>query len=161
MKNRYQQLMRYRESPIYKEKYNLYNSQANLLGIKLSAGFVRLNVIDGKTKEPIPYATITFYVTDGPDRDIPIMHIVTTINPIRIELPMAADLGTQILGPEYAFSTYNVSVDVFGYFTRKIYNIRLFPNTTTDFTIEMIPVTQIRRQPVVEERVDIPPHPRD
>lgn len=95
------------------------------------------------TKKPIPYATIIVYVTNGPQRDIPIMHLVTTLNPVRINLPMANELGTQILGPEYQFSTYNISIDVFGYFTRMIYNIRLFPNTTTDFVIEMITILKL------------------
>lgn len=161
MKNRYQQLMRYRDLPLFMIEEEICQNQINMLEIQPTAGFVRLNIIDQVTKESIPYATITFYVTDGSNRDIPIMHIVTTLNPIRIELPMAADLGTQIVGPEYDFSTYNISIDVFGYFTRIIYNIRSFSNTTTDFTIEMIPVTQISELPVIEERVDIPPHPRD
>ncbi|MFA7550711.1 MAG: hypothetical protein WCZ68_08220, partial [Sedimentibacter sp.] len=118
-------------------------------------------IIDQASRKPIPYATITVYVNSGVERDIPIMHLVTTINPVRIELPMATDIGLQILGPEYEFSTYNVSIDVFGYFTHIIYDIRLFPNTTADFTIEMVPVTQIQLQPIIERRIEIPPHPRD
>lgn len=141
---------------------NFYPSQnVNMLEEIKGTGFVRLSIINQITKEPISYATITFYVTDGAQRDIPIMHLVTTINPVRIELPMANELGTQIAGPEYDFSTYNISVDVFGYFTRIIYNIRLFPNTTTDFVIEMVPITRVSEQPSIEERTDIPPHLRD
>ena len=151
MKNRYQHqlVVKYKE-PVLK-----------LLEIGSSAGFVRLYIIDQVTKEPIPYSTITVYVTDGAQRDIPIMHLVTTLNPVRIELPMAVDLGTRIVGPEYNFSTYNISIDVFGYFTHIFYDIRLFPNTTVDFTIGMVPITQVQLQPIIEERIIIPPHPRD
>lgn len=92
-------------------------------------------------------------------RDIPVMHLITTINPVRLELPKANELGTQIAGPEYNFSTYNLRVDAFGYLSNIIYNVRLFPNTTTDFNIEMLPITQTL--PFIEERTDIPPHPRD
>jgi Fe2+ transport system protein B len=113
------------------------------------------------TKENIPYATITAYVTDEARRDIPIMHLVTTLNPVRIELPIAHELGTKIQGPEYVFSTYNISVDIFGYFTNIIYNNRLFPGVTTDFVIEMVPITVPQPVPIIEERLDIPPHPRD
>ena len=123
MKNRYQQLMRSEKPPLYIDKYNLYRKQANMLGTQQPTGFIRLNIVDQVTKVEIPNSTITFYVTDGLDRDIPIIHIVTILNPIRIELPMANDLGTQIVGPEYAFSTYNLSVNVFGYFTNYIYNM--------------------------------------
>lgn len=126
-----------------------------------TTGFVRLYIIDQVTKNPIPYSTITVYVTDGVQRDIPIMHLVTTLNPVRIELPMASELGTQIVGPEYDFSTYNISIDVFGYFSHILYNIRLFTNTTTDFTVGMVPITQVQLLPVIEERIIIPPHPRD
>lgn len=161
MKNRYQQLMPYEKPPLYIDKYNLYRKQTNMLGIQPATGLIRLNIIDQVTKKEIPNSTITFYVTDGPDRDIPIIHIVTILNPIRIELPMANDLGTKIVGPEYAFSTYNLSVNVFGYFTNYIYNVRLFPDVTTDFTVEMIPVTQPQMTPIIEERTEIPPHPRD
>lgn len=124
-------------------------------------GFIRLYISNKMDKTPISNATITIYVTDGMQRDIPIMHLITTLNPIRIELPMAYDLGTQIAGPEYDFSTYNLRVDAFGYFARNIYNIRLFPGTTSNFNIELVPVRQLEAQPLIEERIDIPPHPRD
>ena len=74
---------------------------------------------------------------------------------------MVVDLGTKIAGPEYEFSTYSLSVNVFGYFTNYIYNIRLFPNVTIDFTVEMIPVTQPLMEPIIERRIEIPPHPKD
>lgn len=126
-----------------------------------NTGFIRLNIVNQIDKTPVPNATITIYVTDGVSRDIPVMHLITTINPIRIELPMANVLGTQIVGPEYGFSTYNIRVDAFGYFASNVYNIRLFPNITSDFEIEMIPITQLEAQPIIEKRIDIPPHPRD
>ena len=66
-------------------------------------GFMRLHIIDQVTKENIPYATITAYVTDEARRDITIMHLVTTLNPVRIELPIAHELGTKIQGPNMFF----------------------------------------------------------
>lgn len=164
MRNMYpQQMMNFSMS---KHKYldysqNLCSGQYISMLEDTRTGFVRLTIIDQVTKEPIPYSTITVYVTNGPQRDVPIMHLVTTLNPVRIDLPMANELGTQILGPEYSFSTYNISIDVFGYFSRILNDIRLFPNTTTDFLIEMIPITQVRQLPIIEERTEIPPHPRD
>lgn len=127
----------------------------------INTGFIRLNIVTLGDKTPVSNATITIYVTDGMRRDIPIMHIITTINPIRLELPMANELGTQLIGPEYDFSTYNLRVDAFGYFATNVYNIRLFPNTTTDFEISMVPISQPEGVPSIEERTDIPPHLRD
>lgn len=140
---------------------NINSNQFNILESTSDNGFIRINIVNQRREPPVNNATITIYVTDGMQRDIPIIHLITTINPIRIELPMAYELGTQIAGPEYNFSTYNVRVDAFGYFANIVYNIRLFPNTTTDFDIVMTPITPIERTPVLEERIDIPPHPRD
>lgn len=139
---------------------NLNLNHFNMLGTN-NNGFIRVNIINQRGEPPVTNATITIYVTDGSERDIPIIHLITTINPIRIELPMAYELGTQIAGPEYNFSTYNIRVDAFGYFANVVYNIRLFPNITTDFDIIMTPITPIERTPVLEERIDIPSHPRD
>ncbi len=124
-------------------------------------GFIKINIVNQKGGEHIPNATITVYVTDGMRRDVPIMHLITSINPIRIELPIAYKLGTQLMGPEYSFSTYNLRVDAFGYFANEVYNIRIFPDTTISFDIEMISISQMKMVPALEERTDIPPHPRD
>lgn len=136
---------------------------ANTLEIEDASktGFLRLNIINQENKTPISNATITIYVTQGKERDIPIMHLITTLNPFRIELPIAYDLGVQIVGPAYDFSTYNVRVDSFGYYATNIYNIRLFPDITTNFDVNMLSVSQIVVEPSIEERIDIPPHPKD
>jgi hypothetical protein len=149
-----------------KKYVNLYpNNNLNMLeNMNINTnntGFMRLNVVNQSDKTPVNNATITIYVTDGMQRDIPVMHLITTINPIRIELPMANELGTKIAGPEYNFSTYNLRVDAFGYIARNIYNIRLFPNTTTSYDIGLQTVSDLEAQPLIEERFDFPPHPRD
>lgn len=159
--NRYQQqfndlyLRKFQNSLGYKyvnmlQSENLYNT-----------GFMRLSIVNYSDKTPVTNATITIYVTDGQQRDVPVMHLITTINPIRIELPMANELGTLIVGREYSFSTYNLRVDAFGFFARNISNIRLFPNTTIDFEIDLVPISYLEAQPLIEERFDTPPHPRD
>lgn len=142
---------------------NIYPRQnVSMLENINNTGFLRLNIIDEIERTPISNATIIIYVTDGSLRDIPIMHLITSLNPIRIELPMAYELGTQLTGPEYNFSTYNLRVDAYGYFSNNVYNIRLFPNVTSELEISLIPISLIQKEPVkIEERLDIPPHPRD
>lgn len=161
MDNRYQQQLM---NIHMKKDGNLYpNNNINMLeNMSMNnTGFMRLNIVKQSDKTPVTNATITIYVTDGMQRDIPVMHLITTINPIRIELPMANELGTKITGPEYNFSTYNLRVDAFGYIARNIYNIRLFPNTTSSYEIGLQTVTDLEAQPLIEERLDLPPHPRD
>jgi len=155
-------------NPYVEQCFNSYASRniypkryVNMLENTSDTGFIRLNIVRQSDKAPVPNATITIYATRGTERDIPIMHLITTINPVRIELPIAYNLGTQIAGPEYDFSTYNLRVDAFGYFAVSVYNIRLFPGTTSDFEINMIAVSQLGGVPNIEERTDIPPHPRD
>ena len=74
--------------------WSIFQSQNNnnMIENQNATGFMRLHIIDQVTKENIPYATITAYVTDEARRDIPIMHLVTTLNPVRIELPIAQDV---------------------------------------------------------------------
>lgn len=157
MYNRYQQQLNY----LYMEKCgNLYKN-VTVLENTNNTGFLKLYIVNHVDKTIVNNATITIYVTDGLRRDIPIVHLITTLNPVRIELPMANVLGTLIVGPEYNFSTYDLRIDAFGYFSRDVYNIRLFPNETSYFEIELVPVTHIEAQPLIEERIDIPPHPRD
>jgi len=141
---------------LYTEQcFNSYDSRniypkryVNMLENTSNTGFIKLNIVRQSDKAPVP-------------RDIPIMHLITTLNPIRVELPISYSLGTQIAGPEYNFSTYNLRVDAFGYFATSVYNIRLFPGTTSDFEINMIAVSQLEGVPNNEERTDIPPHQRD
>jgi len=62
---------------------NAYHSlQVNTLeSININnTGFLRLNITDKVTAKSVLNATITLYVTDGANRDIPIMHIITTLN---------------------------------------------------------------------------------
>lgn len=166
MKNFYQQqlidfYMKQCES-LYSSKHMYPGQYVNMLEVLNNTGFVRLNIYDQIERRPISNATITIYVTDGVNRDIPIMHLITTLNPVRIELPMANELGTTIIGPEYSFSTYNIRIDAFSYISNNVLNVRLFPNTTTNYEIAMIPVSHIQEQPVkIEERIDLPPHQRD
>ncbi len=127
-----------------------------------NTGTISLNIYNETDGMPVPNVTITIYVTDGINRDIPVMYLVTALNPIRIELPMASVLGTQVFGPEYSFSTYDFRVEAFGYFASNVYNVRLFPNVTTAYDISLIPVTSIQKPPVkIEERIETPPHLRD
>lgn len=159
----------YYKNPYYPKQPNLYTLQNTYESQKVNisennldnTGFLRLSIIDTVSEVPVSNATITVYVNDGIQKDVPIMHLITTLNPVTIELPMANELGTLIIGPEYDFSTYNLRVDAFGYFSTVIYNIRLFPNTTTNFDITMIPISQLEMEHIIEERFDIPPHPRD
>jgi hypothetical protein len=148
---------------------NLYTSQhiypsqnVNMLEVSEDEGILNVNIIDFETKEPIANATITIYVTDGINRDIPLIYLVTSLNPVKITLPMASKLGTKILGPEYFFSTYNLRVEAFNYFSSNVYNIRLFPNITSTYEVILNPTSQIQPPPVkIEKRITEPLHPRD
>jgi len=122
-------------------------------------GYINLNVITGLENAPLPQANVTIYVRQGSDKEIPIMWITTTLNSILVQLPVSYSPETLIKGPEYAFSNYNIKVAAEGYYTTRIINIRMFPEITTDFNINMIPV--IRENPNHEQIIVLPPHPRD
>ncbi|MGB4608028.1 MAG: hypothetical protein WBI62_06000, partial [Sedimentibacter sp.] len=53
------------------------NQYVNVLENTNNTGFMRLNIINYSDKTPVTNATITIYVTDGQQRDIPVMHLIT------------------------------------------------------------------------------------
>ena len=146
----------------YQNKIKDYkNRNVNITEFQNLTGTIRLHIVDQTSGESLSNPTITIYVTDEQQRDVPVVHVMSSLNPIGIQVPITCLFGTQIMGPEYDFSTYNIRVDAFGHFANVIYNVRLFPNTSVDFRVEMVPITQVRLTPVIEERIEIPPHPRD
>ncbi|WP_313340328.1 hypothetical protein [Sedimentibacter sp.] len=122
-------------------------------------GFIELFVFTERGKEPIPDAVVTIYARTGNISAIPVKRLVTLINPITFDLPVAHPQGVLIEGPEYYFTTYNMKIEAEGYFTINVLNIRMFPNVTTSFDYNLNLSTP--GLPAQEIYNYIPPHPRD
>lgn len=88
------------------------------------------------------------------------MTLITATNPATIELPVAHSLGTLIRGPEYFFTTYNLTIRAQGYSPVTVLNIRVFPGITENLDIILYDVPP-RSETITEKIIDIPPHSRD
>jgi len=109
--------------------------------IEHQVGYLNLFVVSAIDNTPLPNATVTIYVRDVRNIDIPIMMIVTTLNPILVQLPVAHSPGTIIEGPENGYSIYDIKTEAVGYYISRIYDIRVFNGISSNFNISMIPIS--------------------
>jgi len=122
-------------------------------------GKIELFVFTERGKEPIPDAIVTIYARIGNRSSVPVKRLITTVNPITFELPVAHPQGILIEGPEYYFTTYNMKIEAKDYFTVNVLNIRMFPGITATFDYNLNHSTP--GLPEQEIYNYIPPHPRD
>lgn len=105
-------------------------------------GYISVGVFTASGALPVEDAVVIVYTTDVYGDEVVLAHLVTDANgqvPI-IEVPVVYDRANILESSEYFFSTYNLRVMAINYYTVNILDIRVFPNTTTNYTIDMIPV---------------------
>lgn len=122
-------------------------------------GYLDLQVLSEFTQSSLPQSRVSFYARKGVNDEILIMTLLSTLNPIRVQLPVAYNAETLFKGPEYYFTYYTVRAESSGHYPTRILNVRMFPKITTTFNITMIPVAVV--DPEFEQIIDLPPHERD
>lgn len=122
-------------------------------------GFLELFVFTDRGQVPIEGAIITIYARQGEVNDVPVVKILSEKSPITIELPVAHPLGTPIKGPEYYYTTYNMTIEKPGFYAITVKNIRMFPGITAQFSYNLNRV--LPGVPGRQETIAIPTHPRD
>ncbi|MGD9567390.1 MAG: hypothetical protein AB7V48_03600 [Sedimentibacter sp.] len=149
--------------------YNKLNNENNKIDVFFAekqvpvnqeVGYIELFVFTERGKISINNATVTVFARQTALVGIPIKTITTAHNPVTIELPVAHPSGTLIQGPEYFFTTYNLTIRALGYSPVTVLNIRIFPGITVILDINLIEVIP-GTLPIPEKVIDIPPHPRD
>ncbi len=126
--------------------------------VNTETGFLEIYITKNLGREFPIDAVITIYAKQG-DTQVPVKSLIATENPTIIELPIANPLGDLIEGPEYFFTTYDLTIESLGYYKVITLNIRLFPNITTSFYYNLNKILQ--GEPIEEEIINLPPHPRD
>jgi len=148
--------------------YNMYNydnvnSNSNVfmneVPINIEVGYIVLFVTKNLGKNLPTDAVVTIYASQGDSNQVPVKKLIIDNNPTIIELPIAHTLGTLIKGPEYYFTTYNLTIESEGYYRIITLNIRLFPKIKASFYYNLNKIS--RGIPNHEEIINIPPHPRD
>ncbi len=101
-------------------------------------GYLRVSVYTASGALPVPNAVITVYDIHEDGEEHVFYHLVTdkSGNAPIMELPVAHE------EKEYEFTKYNLRVQAIGYYTINILDIRIFPDVTTSFRINLIPTAQ-------------------
>ncbi|MDF2678192.1 MAG: hypothetical protein K0Q97_2536 [Bacillota bacterium] len=146
-----------------KYKYNKAESSLDIfiseVPVNNEVGFIELSVTKNLGKEIGIGAVLKIYVNTELKNQELVETITITHNPTKIELPVAHPLGDLIKGPEYYFTTYNITIENEGYYKITTLNIRLFPKITSKFQYNLNEITtDTLEQEII---IDIPPHPRD
>lgn len=126
-------------------------------------GYISVGVFTASGALPVEDAVVTVYTLDENGEENVISHLVSDANgqvPV-IKLPVHYDRFNPLESSEYFFSTYNLRVQAINYYTQNIHDLRVFPNITTNFQIELIPAPAGPTQTAPEMTFVIPPSPID
>ena len=121
-------------------------------------GYLSVSVYTASGALPVEGALVTVYIIDESGTEHEIIHHVTDANgkiPI-ITLPVMYDRFDPFVSNRYYFTTYNMRVQAINYYTVNVLDLRIFPNTTTYFQIDMIPAA-IGPVEYPEKTIVIPP----
>ncbi len=157
--NIYDKYKNYLYSYNYPKLNNINNSNSGEVPVNTENGYVELFVFTDRGNVPVEGAIVTVYAAEGDVNAAPVIRFSTTTNPIIIELPVAHPLGSLIKGPEYYFTTYNMTIEKPDFYTINVKNIRLFPGVTVQFNYNLN--STLPGVPGRQETIAIPPHPRD
>lgn len=127
--------------------------------INRGTGFIELYIFTERGQFAIAGALITVYARKD-NNSVQVFNTSSEAFPITIGLPIANPSGTLIKGPQYYFTTYDMTVEAKNFAPYRINNIRLFENNTMKLDVNLVAIIQ-GQFPVPETIINIPPHPRD
>jgi hypothetical protein len=122
-------------------------------------GYINVGVYTASGALPVKDAVVTIYHTyDGGEEHV-LYHMVTDESGRvpTMEVPIEyRGIGQQT---EYTYSTYNLRVQAIGYYTHNVLDLQVYPNISTNFRINLIPVAQGIPSNGNEQTIIIPPRP--
>lgn len=126
-------------------------------------GYLSVGVFTASGALPVEDAVVTVYTLNAEGEEDVISHLVTDINGRvpTVELPATYDQSDPLESSEYYFNTYNLRVQAINYYTHNILDFRIFPDTTTSFMINLIPVAAGPTGTTPGKIFVIPPSPVD
>jgi hypothetical protein len=131
----------------------------NEMEVNHDIGYLELFVFTDRGATPVERATITIYARQGEVNEVPVEKIISTKDPVTVALPVAHPKGSLIEGPEYYYTTYNMTIEKPDYYAITVKNIRIFPGVTAKFSYHLNRV--LPGVPGRQETIAIPSHPRD
>lgn len=130
---------------------------ANLVG-NLSVGvFTALGAL------PVPGAVVTVYYLDENNEEVVLVQEISDENGKVPDIQLWAVFSLQdaLDTTRYFFSTYNLRVEAENYYPVNVIGVRIFPETTTRYNIDLFPRLQGDSNENLEQTIVIPPSPID
>ena len=129
----------------------------------VETGFVNVSVNTALGALPVQDAVVTLYVMEPDGNEEALYHLITDISGKvpTMTLPVIYNPQDPSESRQYFFSTYNLRTQAIGYYTQNILDIRVFPNTATNFSVSLIPVMQGGDEDEESRTIVIPPAPAD
>ncbi len=128
----------------------------------IETGYLSVGVFTALQALPVPDAVVTIYLFNKDDEEEPLYILVTDENGRipDVELPVSYNPDDPFSSSEYYFTQYNLRVQAINYYTVNVLDVRVFPDITTVYKIDLIPVMAgTTKEP--EQTIVIPPSPID
>lgn len=105
-------------------------------------GYLSIGVFTASGALPVADAVVTIYTLDENNEEYALYHLVTDANGQvpKVEVPVYYDQFNPLESSKYFFSTYNLRAQAINYYTYNLLDLRVFPNTTTNIAVDLIPV---------------------
>jgi 5-hydroxyisourate hydrolase-like protein (transthyretin family) len=105
-------------------------------------GYINVGVFTASGALPIQDAVVTVYHTYDEGEEHVLYHIVTDESGRVPTMEIPIEYTGEGQQTNFIYSTYNLRVQAIGYYTVNILDVQVFPNISTDFRINLIPVAQ-------------------
>lgn len=130
---------------------------------ELKTGYIAVGVFTALQALPVPDAVVTIYLFNSDGEEEALYILVTDANGRipDVELPVSYNPNNPLVSSEYYFTSYNIRVQAINYYTVNILDVRVFPDITTVYRINMIPVIAGTPKEKSEQTIVIPPSPID
>jgi len=154
------------KSELTNQSKNIMSTQkeppTSQIGGAIKTGYISVGVFTALQALPVPDAVVTIYLFNS-DGEEEALYILVTDENGRIpdvELPVSYDPNNPYTSSEYYFTQYNLRVQAINYYTVNVLDVRIFPDITTVYKIDLIPVMAgTKGSP--EKIIVIPPSPID
>ena len=126
----------------------------------IKTGYINVGVYTALGALPVKDAVVTVYVTNEEGDEIALYHVVTDANGRvpRMEVPVFYDDTNPLQSPNFYFTTYNMRIQAIGYYTVNVIDLRVFPDTATNYRVVLIPVMEGGTEEENGQTIVIPPN---
>lgn len=108
----------------------------------VETGYVSVSVFTALGALPVSNAVVIIYTLNDDNEEVVLYNLITNANGKvpTMELPVVYNPSDPLESSEYYFSTYNLRVQATNYYDFNVLGIRIFPDITTSYKVDLVPV---------------------